>query len=274
MGRKRNPSISNVWGWINKGKGQGTNTNYQPFFHVRDVPSRGRSSMIFGQKTGRIHHYLSNMEYSCHILAEYASSVTDIREQYALLPWSETQMIADGLGIRHPIYRGTKTPIVMTSDLVLSYGKEKTAVLCVKPYSETDPMNPHAKRVMEKLLIEKMYWDRRGIQWQLITEREIPTTRVQNLDQLRMGVATAEHAFVISYMDFFLSAFHSVWTRESSLLCILTQVSTKINLAKEQCYSLFAKAVWSRLLDVDLDVGLIHHDQPIPLITRSGDRQC
>jgi hypothetical protein len=35
----------NVLNWISKGDGQGEGKNYKPFFHVRDVPSKGRSAV-------------------------------------------------------------------------------------------------------------------------------------------------------------------------------------------------------------------------------------
>lgn len=271
MSKRRGATVDNVLSWIADGHGQGEQRNYRPFFFVRDVPSIGRSSMVFGLKTGRVHHYLSDLEYSCHLLAEFAPTVTDIREQFALLPWEETQIIAEGLGVRHPVYPGTKTPIVMTSDLVLSLGIKEYAVLCIKPYSEIDPANPRARRTMEKLLIEKTYWAQRRIPWQLITEREIPSIRVQNLDRLRMGMVAAELDWLNSHMELFLSAFNSSWRHDSSLLSILDRVAVRINLSREDCFSLFSRAVWLRLMHVDLDAGVIHHDQPLPRFTSRGD---
>lgn len=263
MKKRKHISPDDVKRWISQGHGQGVGKLYRPFFHVRDVPSRGRSSMVHGLKTGRVHHYLSDLEFSCHLLAEYAPTVTDIREQFALLPWDETQRIAEGLGIRHPIYPGTKTSIVMTSDLVLSLGKKESAVVCVKPYSEIDPANPRSQRTMEKLLIEKTYWDRRGVPWQLITEREIPAIRVKNLDRLRMGMVAVELDRLNSHMELFLSTFNSNWRLNHSLLSILDRVAARINLSREECYTLFSRAVWLRLLHVDIDVEIIHHDQPL-----------
>ena len=264
MSKRRGATVENVQKWISEGHGQGIGRHYRPFFHVRDVASHGRSSMALGLKTDRVHQYLSDLEFSCHLLAEYAPTVTDIREQFALLPWDETQRIAESLGIRHPIYPGTNTPIVMTSDLVLSIEIQKAAVLCVKPYSEIDPANPRAQRTMEKLLIEKTYWDRRGIPWQLVTEREIPAIRVKNLDRLRMGMVAVELDRLNSQMDLFLSTFNSNWGKTSSLLSILDRTAARTNLSREECYALFSRAVWMRLLHVDIDAELIHHDQPLP----------
>jgi len=266
MKKRKGISAEDVKRWLAQGYGQGVGKQYRPFFHVRDVPSRGRSSMVLGLKTGRVHHYLSDLEYACHILAEYASTVTDIQEQFALLTCDDTQTIAEGLGIRHPVYPGTNTPTIMTSDLVLTVRKEQnlvTTVFCVKPSSEIDPKHPHSRRVMEKLLIEKTYWSQQEVAWYLITERDIPATRVKNLGRLRMSMVATELDWLNPHMDEFLSAFNSSWRNDATLLSILSHVAAKIRLTREDCFSLFARAVWLRLLKVDLDSGVIHHDMPL-----------
>lgn len=64
-------------------------------------------------------------------LQNTSQSTLDIREQFALLPWEETQSIAQKLGIRHSTYPGTRTPIVVTSDLVLTRARLKSATIAV-----------------------------------------------------------------------------------------------------------------------------------------------
>ncbi len=46
--------------------------------------------------------------------------VTDIREQYPLLPIDDTLAIADSLDIKHPIHPKTKEPVVLTTDFYIS----------------------------------------------------------------------------------------------------------------------------------------------------------
>ncbi|TGU74584.1 transposase [Geomonas terrae] len=271
MKKRKNVTMQDVQRWIAQGLGQGEGSLYRPFFYVRDVPSRGRSRMVLGLKTGRVHHYLSDLEYACHLLAEYEPSVAGIREQFALLEWEETQEIADRFGIRHPIYPGTATPTVMTSDLVLSLVKEKrpsVAVVCVKPFSQVDPVNPKNSRTREKLFIEKVYWEKRGIPWQLLTEKEIPLVRAQNLDRLRVHMVAAELNWLDDHMESFLEEFNSSWGNDSSFLTILSRVAGRTGLSKDECSYLFGRAVWLRLLDVDLDARVIHHDMPVPRAQR------
>lgn len=86
---------------------------------MRDVPSRGLSSRVKGWKTGRVHHFLSQLELSYFYTLEWSVSVIDIREQYPLIPPKSTLDIADRLNIKPPTDPKTKLPIVMTTDFLV-----------------------------------------------------------------------------------------------------------------------------------------------------------
>lgn len=128
--KKRAPTVKTVLRWIKAGYGQGVGSDFKSFMYVRDVPSEGTSSMVQSRVTGRTHHYLSWVEFSVHLLAEYSRSIADIREQYALLPWDETQETAAKLGIKHPVIPYTSTPSVITTDLLLSFKEPEFVKLC------------------------------------------------------------------------------------------------------------------------------------------------
>ncbi len=275
MGKSRRPSIKIVLTWIKQGYGQGEGKNYRPLFHVRDVPSRGRSSIDLGLKTGRLHHYLSDGEYFNHILAEFDTDVTDIREQYALLPWAETLEIAELLGIRHPTYPGTSTPILMSSDLLLTYGRKpnnKYKVISVKKFKDIDPNKKTGKerkavqRTLEKLYIEQIYWERRGVPWELKTERDIPIIRAKNLDNLRTSMTVREQDWLNPYMRYFLLSFKKHWSPNLNLITLLKQVGGELDIDCESSFALFTRAIWLKFLNVDLDSDIIIHDMPVQLV--------
>lgn len=291
MKKRKSISPDDVKRWIAKGDGQGEGREYRPFFHVRDVPSRGRSSMVLGLKTGRIHHYLSDLEYACHLLAEFEKNVTDIRERMALLSWKETQTIAEGLGIRHPIYPCTSTPVLMTSDLVVTLeqdGVKSYEIICVKPSSELTLLcgtslspsaikkkNNRIQRSMENLLIEKTYWELRAVPWRLVTEQDIPMIRVRNLDLFRATMVAEELDRLNPQMESFLTTFDGAWTSNRTLLQIPDQTGNKIGLSRDKCFTLLGRAVWLRLLPVDLDKKIIHHDKSLPRIKEEqGEDRC
>lgn len=165
-----------------EGRGQGTLQDYKPWLTVRDVPSRGRSSRDKGWKTGRTHHFLSLLELYYYLTLEWSRIVTDIREQYPLLPIDDTLAIADSLGIKHPTHPKTKEPVVMTTDFYISLQNESG-------YFERARTVKYAKdlshrRTLEKLEIERRYWEVRGTDWGIVTEHEIPLELVKNIDFL------------------------------------------------------------------------------------------
>jgi hypothetical protein len=124
------------------------------------------------------------LEYRAFLLYEWNPAVIDIREQFPLFDELETIEIARDLGIKHPMNPKNQTPIVLTTDFVITVvdddRSQKTLARTVK-YSG----NLRARRVMEKFEIERVYWQRRGIDWGIVTENEISTDVVKNIKMIR-----------------------------------------------------------------------------------------
>lgn len=161
-----------------EGRGQGQGADYKPWLTVRDVPSRGRSHRPLGMTTGRVHHFLSDIEFRSFLLFDWAQDVVDIREQFPL-DREATQRIADSMGVVHPCDVATRTPLVMTTDLVIDVERQGRRVIlarAVKPAEELDKA-----RVVEKLEIERRYWQEQEAEWAIITEREIPRTMADSI---------------------------------------------------------------------------------------------
>lgn len=74
------------------------------------MASHGRSHRIAGIKTGRVHHFLSDIERDAFYQFDWADTVTDIREQYPL-DREYTRRIAADLEIKHDSQSGgTSSP--------------------------------------------------------------------------------------------------------------------------------------------------------------------
>lgn len=162
---------------------QGRGLEYQPSLTVRQVSSVGLSHRIQSWKPGRVHHFLSKLEVSFFYVLEWSAKVVDIREQFPLLPVEETQTIAEALGFRHPTHPHLKTPVVLTTDFVVTLdeaGKSVDQARTVK-YSK----DLQSRRTLEKLEIERQYWQTRGIDWGIVTEKDLPKTLVKNLEWVR-----------------------------------------------------------------------------------------
>lgn len=165
--------------FLEEGRGKGTGVHYKPWLSVRDVPSQGVVTRDKGWKTGRLHHLLSNLEGNYFCIAEWSSSVIDIREQYPLLPIDETLSIAQSCEIQHPLHPVSKQPIVLTTDFLLTVsieGKQVDQARAVKPSSALS-----SRRTLEKLELERRFWVAKGVDWGIVTERDIPQVLVKNV---------------------------------------------------------------------------------------------
>ncbi|WP_232700029.1 TnsA endonuclease N-terminal domain-containing protein [Brevibacillus daliensis] len=177
--RIRSTTLSVIERRLKEGRGTGHFSEYKPWLTIHDVPSKGVVTRIFGWKSGRLHHYLSeHFELAHHYQLEWSSSVIDIREQFPLLPLEKTLFIAEKLGIKHPIDPKTKHPIVMTTDMMLTVKGESGVEYIahsIKPISKIN------KRVLEKLEIERCFFKDAGVTWRLITEKQINYELVRNV---------------------------------------------------------------------------------------------
>ncbi|TMX09886.1 heteromeric transposase endonuclease subunit TnsA [Aeromonas salmonicida subsp. achromogenes] len=163
---------------IKEGRGAGRLSHYRPWLYVNEVPSEGRSQRFFSHLTGRIHHVLSDLEFAVFLLLDHNSAITDIREQFPLNREDTLNISKEGQ-LWHPSQGGVN--LVMSSDfLVNSSFKTQSKFAIQAKYSNAlkDP------RTVEKLEIERRYWQLKKIPWFLVTEKEIDKVVVSNIDWL------------------------------------------------------------------------------------------
>jgi hypothetical protein len=212
--------------------------------------------MVRSRVTGRTHHYLSRQEFKVHLEAEYSRRTKNIREQYALLPVEETQEIAAGLGVKHPIYPTTRTPTVMTTDLLLTLGRsagEQLLAISVKLTKDLTPRN------LEKLLIEKVYWRRRGVEWLLITEKEISNHRINNLSFFELSLADDCRFSSPVAPEEFSKQFEVNWKRELSFNMIMTKATNEVGVDVHTGHTLLGQAVWNHQTRLDIERNTLTH---------------
>jgi hypothetical protein len=164
--------------WIAEGRGTGTGKDYKPWLTVPDVPSKGRRSRRFGIVTGRPHDLMSNGEDDTFAIYDISPYTRDIKEQVPLLPREETLLIAEKKGIKHPRDPKTQVPIVMTTDFLITIeinGQLMTIARTIKQLSELNQL-----RVLEKLEIERTYYQCRNIDWGIIIKEHIPKYLAEN----------------------------------------------------------------------------------------------
>lgn len=199
MGRKQywNTEAKNKR-WIKEGRGQGSGLTYKPWLTVRDVPSEGRSHRIFGHITHRTHHLLSDLELATFLLLQWGPSTLDIREQFPL-ERDLTRQISQRLGIDHPSYQGIDQ--YMSSDFVVDSSQEETSRFVLQVKTAEDFNSP---RTLEKIQLERSYWDEKGIPFFLVTENQIPQTVFENINILYNYIQDESESDVIHiYFELF-----------------------------------------------------------------------
>ena len=167
--------------FLKEGRGKGHGADYRPWLTIQDVSSIGLSSRILGCKTGRDHHLLSKGETGLFLLLDWSDSVTDIREQYPL-DREETRRIASEICVRHPVDAISKTDIVMTTDFLVDVQSDsgnKLFARSVKIAADLDDA-----RTLDKQEIERRFWKMKGVDWGIVTDKELPVQRIKNLQWL------------------------------------------------------------------------------------------
>lgn len=181
--RQRGMTKSKIEKWIKEGRGQGIGIDYKPWLLVQDVPSAGRSHRELGMKIPRQYTFLSDMENRYFQIIEYLENVIDIREQFPLLPIEETIFIADGVGIKHPTDPFTNENIVMTTDFLITINENGQNRLLARTVKSSLELN--SERIIEKLEIERRFWEKQGVDWGIVTEYEINRIFADNIKAVR-----------------------------------------------------------------------------------------
>ena len=183
------------------GRGTGTYDDYIPWHRLSrgDPASQGRSHLPMWR--GRQRELLSDQELGGFHFTIMLPTLVDVREQFPLSLESNrheladydvraragyfpgTKEIAESLATKHPRVNGNgrSAPWVMTTDLLLCLRRpdRQLELLAIAIKSDKDA---NRKRSKELLLLEKAYWQARGVTWLLITpslydKREVLTLR-------------------------------------------------------------------------------------------------
>jgi TnsA endonuclease N terminal/TnsA endonuclease C terminal len=188
--------------WLKEGRGSGHGSSYLPWITVRDVASIGRSHRIFGHKSRRTHHLLSDLELAIFLMLEWHNSTTDIREQFPLI-LDETLVLAKQAGIKHPGIHGINQ--TMSTDFLVNTQDSTIPKFAIQAKYADDLQDA---RTLEKLELERRYWKSKSIPWFILTEMDIPKVVFENINWLYPAQRQAIDEYVlIDRLDFYNKQF-------------------------------------------------------------------
>lgn len=158
--------------------------DYVPFTKTNTFSSKGRATRIIGIKTGRIHHLQSDNQYRAFMYFEWANQVVDIRESYPLL--DIMQVIDNKEDLRFDKFKDKEKDkqFILTTNFLLTVDKGNAEIEYI---ARTIKNTTELSRAItaEKLEIERRYWEAKGIEWKIITEKELDRQYVKNIESVR-----------------------------------------------------------------------------------------
>lgn len=219
---------------------------YEPFWRVEDVRSSGIKAKIAHFSTPeRVMHLLSQNELWMYLHLAQNSYIAEIYEQYAI-PLDFSIPIAESLGVKHPIYIGSKVPIVQTIDFVSILVDGTQVAHPVK--QESDAVR---ERTMEKLAIQHAYCELEHIDYQLVTSTELRTVKSENFEALfrhRNLEPFLNSAFEVWLTNFFGCLSDNRHARTSQILDNSANFS---GVTFQQAASFFYHALWTERVDMN-----------------------
>ena len=150
--------------------GTGEGASYLPYITTSEFNSLGTTSVIRDWKTGRGVHCLSQGEALWYYILRWDDDNVDIREQFPLEN-NITVQIARENGIKHP----RDENYIMTTDFLVTKKNGSLQAYSVKPNKNID------ERTLQILCIEKLYWDKQRVPFQLLFADEVNKTYASNI---------------------------------------------------------------------------------------------
>lgn len=177
--------------FLKEGRGKGEGKEYKPWLTIQDMPSLGRVTRAYWHKTQRIHHFFSDNEARMFYLLAWEDAVTDIREFYPLLNMEEVIKDKRGIDFSKFADKESGTPFVFTTTFLITYkNDENEDCYIARSVKATDELE--RKYIIEKFEVERRYWESKGIDWGLITQKDIPVIKAKNIEWVYSTLDTTD----------------------------------------------------------------------------------
>lgn len=264
---------------LEQGYGQGEGKDYKPIIDVIRVSSKGRVSRIKGWRTGRIHHFLSDSETRYYYLLEYGEiegyKVLDIREHYPLIEGiDEVIPNLDEKLIKRLFNQKSGEPMVLTTTFLITLqnadGDISYYARSIKDYRQLEN-----SQVIERFEIMNRYWEQRGIDYGIITNREIPIVPAKNIEFIHSSYHLDEYGFgkeeQIIYRDYMLKLIAEF--QDSTIKEVVTQFDNQLNAENGTGLLIYKHLLARKMVKINMNKP-IDLEQPcseIIIVDRGGD---
>lgn len=219
---------------------------YEPYWRCQDVRSSGIKVKVphFKDKY-RVIHLLSMNEMFMYQQIAWNKTIHEVYEQYAL-PLSETTAIAKEIGVQHPAYIDSKTPMVQTLDFYCLDKFGKKLGYAVKEESWLEDYRTH-----EKLAIQEGWCAINEVEFEIVTSNELKTISSQNLEFLFYHRKLERLLFGV-FKSWILNFFGAMTDDRFDRVAHIIEKSAEITgIPFQRAAHFFYHAIWVGLIDFD-----------------------
>lgn len=233
---------------IRRGRGVGQGTSYRPWLRVREVPSRGTGSVVYGISVRRPHHLLSELEATYFFLLERRSRTVDIREQWPILDIDSTLRLCANQGVRHA-YRGPY-PEPFTIDFVIKERDEDGNTIH-RAASIKTPEDAKDPQIQQRLAVEHAWCQEHDVAWTLVDTSAFDKTLLSNLRFLRSWFRH-RHKPAPDRAARFADLFLSDYREDTALSELVERTRKRLRISDALALDLFRYCGWTNLIPVAL----------------------
>ena len=158
-------------------------SEYRPFITTQSFHSSASRRRVYVPRFNRDFHLMSTGEYLALLRFEQNKQVAEIREQFPLDPRITNKLCSDECMICPGAISGGRAT-VMTTDFLVTFRQPDGTISFHAYQIKYDNSELGNRRTRSKLLIEKRYWESRGIQYDLILSSSFNKVYSFNLDYL------------------------------------------------------------------------------------------
>lgn len=226
---------------------------YEPMWRVEDVNSSGVKAKIKHFKDfNRAVHVLSQNELLMFMLIAWDKSIVQSYEQYAL-PLNETLVIAERLGVKHPVYpQNKKVPVQQTLDFYCYKEGLERIGYAVKQENETFKI-----RSVEKLAIQEAWCAINNCQYELVSSKELKRNSVMNLERIYRNRDVP--VYLMQLCKAWFNTFCATLSedRHERIADIIEKSAGLLDLEYQQAVRFFHHCIWHSKIDFKWDLPLL-----------------
>lgn len=225
--------------------------DYESWLNIRDKPSMGRVTRIYSHKTQRIHHLLSDNETRMFYLFIWEDAVTDIREFYPLINMQEVIKDKRGIDFNKFADKETGTPYVFTTTFLITYKNDENKD-CYIARSVKSADELEKKYIIEKFEVVRRYWESKGVDWGIITQKDIPVIKAKNIEWVYSTLDTTDISNDTKN-ELSLLLLQNLKNNANSVRNITTLFDEQYNLDAGVGLFLFKYLIATKIIEVDMD---------------------